>query len=82
MINFALDGITSFSVQPLRLITTFGFIVVLLSIVAAIYALVAYLTGIAVAGWTSILISIWFIGGAILLSMGVIGEYKVRFIKK
>lgn len=82
MINFALDGITSFSVQPLRLITTFGFIVVLLSIIAAVYALVAYLTGTAVAGWTSMLISIWFIGGAILLSMGVIGEYIGKIYKE
>ena len=82
MINFALDGITSFSVQPLRLITTFGFIVVLLSIVAAVYAVVAYLTGKAVAGWTSMLISIWFIGGAILLSMGVIGEYIGKIYKE
>lgn len=82
MINFALDGITSFSVQPLRLITTFGFIVVLLSIVAGIYALVAYLTGTAVAGWTSMLISIWFIGGAILLSIGVIGEYIGKIYKE
>lgn len=82
MINFALDGITSFSVQPLRLISTFGFIVVLLSIVAAVYALVAYLTGTAVAGWTSMLISIWFIGGAILLSMGVIGEYIGKIYKE
>lgn len=82
MINFALDGITSFSVQPLRLITSFGFIVVLLSIIAAIYALVAYLTGRAVAGWTSMLISIWFIGGAILLSMGVIGEYIGKIYKE
>lgn len=82
MINFALDGITSFSVQPLRLITTFGFIVVLLSIVAAIYALAAYLTGRAVAGWTSMLVSVWFIGGAILLSMGVIGEYIGKIYKE
>ena len=82
MINFALDGITSFSVQPLRLITAFGFIVVLLSIIAAIYALVAYIMGTAVAGWTSMLISIWFIGGAILLSMGVIGEYIGKIYKE
>ena len=82
MINFALDGITSFSVQPLRLITSFGFIVVLLSMVAAIYALVAYLTGRAVAGWTSMLISIWFIGGAIILSIGVIGEYIGKIYKE
>ena len=75
MLNFAIDGITSFSVQPLRMITSFGFIVTLLSVVAAIYALVSYLCGAAVIGWTSMLISIWFIGGAILLSLGVIGEY-------
>lgn len=75
MINFALDGITSFSVQPLRLITTFGFVVMLLSIIAAVYALVSFLCGSVVAGWTSLLISLWFIGGAILLSIGVIGEY-------
>lgn len=75
MINFALDGITSFSVQPLRLITTFGFVVMLLSVIAAVYALISFLCGSAVAGWTSLLISLWFIGGAILLSIGIIGEY-------
>ena len=75
MLNFAVDGITSFSVQPLRVITTFGLIVTLLSMVAAIYALVAHLMGNTVVGWTSMLISIWFVGGAILLSLGVIGEY-------
>ena len=75
MINFALDGITSFSIQPLRLITTFGFVVMLLSVIAAVYALVSFLCGSAVAGWTSLLISLWFIGGAILLSIGIIGEY-------
>ena len=82
MLNFALDGITSFSVQPLRLIATFGFIVTVLSIVAAVYALVSYLCGSAVAGWTSMLISIWFIGGAILLSLGVIGEYIGKIYKE
>lgn len=75
MINFALDGITSFSIQPLRLITSFGLVVVVLSVGAAIYAFVSYLCGLAVAGWTSMLISLWFIGGAILLSLGIIGEY-------
>lgn len=82
MLNFAVDGITSFSIQPLRLIATFGFIVTVLSIVAAIYALVSYLCGSAVAGWTSMLISIWFIGGAILLSLGVIGEYIGKIYKE
>ena len=82
MLNFAVDGITSFSIQPLRLIATFGFIVTVLSIVAAIYALVSYLCGSAVVGWTSMLISIWFIGGAILLSLGVIGEYIGKIYKE
>lgn len=82
MLNFAVDGITSFSIQPLRLIATFGFIVTVLSIVAAIYALVSYLCGSAVVGWTSMLISIWFIGGAILLSLGIIGEYIGKIYKE
>lgn len=63
MLNFAVDGITSFSIQPLRMIATIGFIVTVLSFVAAVYALVSYLCGSVVAGWTSMLISIWFIGG-------------------
>ena len=82
MINFALDGITSFSVQPLRVITSFGFIVMILSIIAAIYALISYICGSVVAGWTSMLISVWFIGGAILLSIGVIGEYIGKIYKE
>lgn len=82
MLNFAVDGITSFSIQPLRLITSFGFIVTFLSILSAIYALVSYLCGSAIAGWTSMLISIWFIGGAILLSLGVIGEYIGKIYKE
>ena len=82
MINFALDGITSFSVQPLRIITSFGFIVMILSVVAAIYALISYMCGSVVAGWTSMLISLWFIGGAILLSIGVIGEYIGKIYKE
>lgn len=82
MINFALDGITSFSVQPLRIITSFGFIVMILSIVAALYALISYMCGSVVAGWTSMLISLWFIGGAILLSIGVLGEYIGKIYKE
>ena len=82
MINFALDGITSFSVQPLRIITSFGFIVMILSIVAALYALISYMCGSVVAGWTSMLVSLWFIGGAILLSIGVLGEYIGKIYKE
>jgi len=82
MLNFAVDGITSFSIQPLRMIATIGFIVTVLSFVAAVYALVSYLCGSVVAGWTSMLISIWFIGGAILLSLGIIGEYIGKIYKE
>ena len=82
MLNFAVDGITSFSIQPLRMIATIGFIVTVLSFVAAVYALVSYLCGSVVAGWTSMLISIWFIGGTILLSLGIIGEYIGKIYKE
>ncbi len=75
MLNFALDGITSFSVKPLRLITTVGLLFMLVSVVAIIYALSAYASGQVIPGWTSLLISVWFIGGAILTAIGIIGEY-------
>ena len=75
MFNFAIDGITSFSVQPLRMISLLGFIVVILALIASIYALVAYFCGKTIQGWTSILLSIWFLGGIQLLCIGVLGEY-------
>ena len=75
MLNFAIDGITSFSVKPLRLITTFGLLFMLIAIGIIGYALYAYLMGHTIQGWTSLLVSLWFIGGAILTAIGVIGEY-------
>lgn len=75
MLAFAIDGITSFSVKPLRLITTIGLLVFVVSLLMLLYALVAWLAGRAVTGWTSTLASIWMIGGLQLLSLGVIGEY-------
>lgn len=75
MLNFAIDGITSFSVKPLRLITTLGVLFVLIAIGIIGYAIYEYLGGHTVAGWTSLLVSMWFIGGVILTSIGVIGEY-------
>ena len=82
MLNFAVDGITSFSVQPLRLIAGLGVIIVLLALIAAIYVLVSYFMGRAVAGWSSLLLSIWFIGGVQLLSIGVLGEYIGKIYKE
>ncbi|MBP3322962.1 MAG: glycosyltransferase family 2 protein [Clostridia bacterium] len=75
MIAFATDGITSFSVKPLKLISNLGIIISFLSIIALIYALVSYLTGVAVPGWTAIIASIWLLGGIQLFCMGVVGTY-------
>ncbi|MBQ8508022.1 MAG: glycosyltransferase family 2 protein [Clostridia bacterium] len=75
MIAFALDGITSFSIKPLRLILFLGGVIFLFSIIALIWALIARWTGHTVSGWTSLMCSIWMIGGIQLLSLGVIGEY-------
>ncbi len=75
MLAFAIDGITSFSVKPLRLITSVGFVIFVVSLFMLLYALIAWISGKTVAGWTSMLGSIWLIGGIQLLSLGVIGEY-------
>jgi len=75
MLAFAIDGITSFSVKPLRLITTVGMVIFIVSLFMLLYALISWITGNTVTGWTSTLASIWMIGGIQLLSLGVIGEY-------
>ena len=75
MLGFALDGITSFSVRPVQYITYLGVVFMLISICAIVYGIVSYVEGRTIAGWTSQLVSIWFIGGAILLACGIIGEY-------
>ena len=82
MLNFAIDGITSFSVEPLRLITTFGLLFMLVSICIIGYALYAHLIGHTIVGWTSLLVSLWFIGGAILTAIGIIGEYIGKIYKE
>ena len=75
MLSFAVDGITSFSVQPLRLIFSLGLIILFISIVIMIYSLIMKIVGNTVSGWTFLSISIWFIGGLQMLSIGIIGEY-------
>ena len=75
MLNFAWDGITSFSVKTLRLICTSGFIILFISICIMIYSLIRKLMGNTVDGWTFLSISIWFIGGLQMISIGIIGEY-------
>lgn len=75
MIAFAVDGITSFSVKPIRMITALGFILFIISLIMLIYSVVIKILGYADSGWASIICSIWMIGGIQLLSLGVIGEY-------
>lgn len=75
MLNFAWDGITSFSVKPLRLICTLGFLILFVSIIIIIYSIIRKLTGNTVSGWTFLSTSIWFIGGLQMISIGIIGEY-------
>lgn len=75
MLDFAFQGISSFSVSPIRFITGAGFVISILSILAMLYALISMAVGKVMPGWTSLLISIWFLGGVQLLSVGLIGEY-------
>lgn len=75
MLAFAIDGITSCSVKPIRMITMLGVLVFSLSILFLIYFLAVWFLGRVVQGWTTIAISLWGIGGLILLSLGIIGEY-------
>lgn len=75
MLSFAVDGITSCSVKPIRMITSLGTLVFTVSIIMLIYFLIVWLLGHTVQGWTTIVISLWGIGGLILLSLGIIGEY-------
>ena len=75
MIAFAADGITSFSVKPIRLVFSTGVVVFVVSLIMLIYALVAKLAGHTSVGWTSLMGSIWLIGGIQLLGLGVVGEY-------
>ena len=75
MLAFAWDGITSFSIKPIRIITGLGFLIFILSLIALIYSLIVKFIGNTKDGWASLTISIWMIGGIQLLSLGVIGEY-------
>ena len=75
MLSFAWDGITSFSIKPISMIMAFGGIIVACSVIAFIYTLVSYFMGHVSPGWSSLMISIWFLGGVQLLFIGVVGQY-------
>ena len=78
MLRFAIDGITSFSVKPLKLISNLGIMICVLSIIGFIYALVSFFSGAAVSGWASTICSIWFLGGLQMLCIGIVGTYVGR----
>lgn len=75
MLFFALQGITSLTVEPVRLITEFGLLVFVISFLILLWSLYRHFTGDTITGWTSIMVSVWAIGGAILFAIGIIGEY-------
>lgn len=75
MLSFAIDGITSFSVKPLRILTLIGATIALFSLCVGVWALITKAMGEAVSGWTSMVVSMYFLGGIQLLGLGIIGEY-------
>ncbi|MBR2471744.1 MAG: glycosyltransferase family 2 protein [Clostridia bacterium] len=75
MISFALNGITSFSIKPIRMITALGILIFSVSILMLVYFLIRHFTGNTVQGWTTLAASVWAIGGLQLLAIGVVGEY-------
>ncbi|MCM1058159.1 MAG: glycosyltransferase family 2 protein [Firmicutes bacterium] len=75
MLALAFNGISSFSVKPISLIMGLGLFIILMSALALVYALISYCTGHVVPGWTSLILSIWFLGGLQLLAIGMVGQY-------
>ena len=75
MMNFAIDGITSFSVKPVRLVMQVGLVFLLIALIMLIYVLCAYFMGRAVSGWPSLILSVWIVGAFVLIGLGIIGEY-------
>ena len=75
MLAFAVEGITSLSTKPIRMITGLGFFIFFVSIVMLIYSFIRHFMGETIVGWTTLMVSVWAIGGLILLSLGVVGEY-------
>lgn len=75
MVSFAIEGITSFSNKPIRYVTLLGFVCAFLGVLMGVYVLVSLISGHSVAGWASIMMSIWLLGGLQLVALGLIGEY-------
>jgi glycosyltransferase involved in cell wall biosynthesis len=82
MVSFAFEGIYSFSVKPLQIITRFGFVIFILSLIASGYALWGYFTGQTVPGWVSTVLPFYFLGGVQILCIGILGEYIGKIYKE
>lgn len=82
MLNFAWDGITSFSIKPIRMVLVLGILIFILSLIMLIYSLVVKILGKTVDGWTFIVCSIWLVSGLQMLSLGIIGEYIGKIYKE
>lgn len=75
MLNFSIDGITSFTSKPIRLIFMTGLVFLLLDLLVGAWVLTAYFTGQAITGWSSLMLSVWFLGSLVLIAIGIVGEY-------
>lgn len=82
MLSLALDGITSFSVKPIYCILWLGVAFILISLAIGIYVIHAIMAGTAVPGWSSLILSVWFVGGMVLISIGVVGAYIGKIYKE
>lgn len=75
MMNFAINGITSFSIKPVRMVLSLGIVFLFVALAIFIYVIHAYIVKETVPGWSSLILSLWFIGGCILVGLGIVGEY-------
>ena len=82
MLSFAAEGITSFSIRPLQGIVLLGLLFILISFGVIIYAIAVYWEGETIPGWTSILVSLWLIGGSMMTAIGIIGDYIGKIYKE
>ena len=78
MASFAWEGVTSLSARPIRLISQMGMFISLISGLMLVWSIIRHFEGETIIGWTSLVVSLWFLGGLILLSIGVIGEYVAK----
>lgn len=82
LISVSVDGITSFSARPMRLIFYTGLILLLCDIAVIVWVLVSYLGGEAISGWSSIMLSLWLLASLLLIAVGVVGEYIGKIFKE